>query len=904
MRFLYRRPWRLLLCCLLVWFAGPPQMAWSIDLARIAQSMSVTQQLQLLRDPDGKHLLSSAMDSTQWSAITAPQLQQGYSTGAFWLRGQLRNDSTAPVTRWLGLGSARLQDVRLYLPTAQQAQTGWRDVTPQYAGTLYPLASRQVRSRAALFPITLAAGEERMVILRVAGDSALDLAVALWEPSAFRQEEGRELAIQAFVLGVALLLVAYALIQGMAWRDRGFVLMAAWVLTALAYIGAFQGYLHLYLVPGGEAWIVRAPAALGCLMTLLYVRMSYVLVGLEQLRGWKRIYALMNGVLLAISCWTALGDYRSTAPLANASASLAYLIWLASMLHGWRRGLPNARMLVLSFALAWLGISFKLLELNGLVDRSLLPDWHFATLFQMGLLCMTTLMVIGRALELHRKHDQMQWAMLYLRVREQLKLEQAVTARTRELREALEAADQANRAKTGFLTRISHDLRTPLTSILGFADMLQTGGDERARYGRIIVRSARNMLAMVNDLIDYARGDRLDLPQPVPLYVHALLHEIGQEAAILAQRQHNGFGLQVAPELPPVLKLDARRVRRILGNLLDNAAKYTRDGSITLQVQWHAASAQSGMGVIEMRVADTGCGIPLHFQTRVFEPFERAHADRTQPGIGMGLAIVRQWIQQMGGQIALSSQPGVGTTMTLRLPAAIGSEHEIARHDAPEDSCTRPLIDGTGRLILVVEDNADIAQLLGDQLSSVGFAVELLADGESAIARMTQANQPEIALVLTDYLLPGVHGDVVLQAARRHLPQVPVLLLSATLQPERVNGDEEQFDACLLKPVNFLELQETLGRLLDLGKIDAGGASEGLPMPLARPPEASLEQALAFIEYGAVSDLLDWCDALLQEHPHCAGFETMARQLVMMGDLSGLESLCRPLDRRDARLDD
>lgn len=889
-------PW-LLLCALLSVPVLAVPAAAATELAGISTRLVITPQLQVLRDASGSERLATALQSRQWQDVDVPMLQEGYSTGAFWLRGQLRNDGSEHVTRWLALGSARLQDVHLYWLAPEQSSRQWEQITPRYAGTLHPLSQREITSRTPLFPLTLAPGEQRQWVLRIAGDSAIDLNVTLWEPAALRQEEGRELAIQSFVLGVSLLLVTYALIQGIAWRDRGFVLMAAWIVTALAYIWAFQGYLQLYLFPQGAAWIVRTPATLGCLATLLYVRMSYVLVGLHRLRLWKIVYTVMQALLLAVIVWTALGDYRVTAPLANATGGLAYLVWLASMLHGWHRGLANARLLTLSFALAWLGMSLKLLELNGLVDRSLLPDWHFAALFQMGLLCLTTVVIIGRALELHRKHDQMQWAMLYLRVREQLKLEQAVAARTRELREALEAADQANRAKTGFLTRISHDLRTPLTSILGFADMLQTGGDERARHGRIIVRSARHMLAMVNDLIDYARGDRPDLPQPAPVYVHALLQEIGQEAALLAQRQHNGFRLQVTPTLPPVLTLDARRVRRILGNLLDNAAKYTRDGRIVLQVLWHPASAQSGMGVMEMQVRDTGCGIPLHFQKRVFEPFERAHADRSQPGIGMGLAIVRQWIQQMGGQVALSSQPGQGTTMTLRLPAAIGSEHDIARHDAPEDASGRLLIDGEGRLVLVVEDHADIAQLLGDQLGSVGFAVELYADGESAIARIAAQDAPAVALVLTDYQLPGLHGDAVLQAARQHLPGVPVLLLSATLQPEPGEEQGEQFDACLLKPVNFLELQETIGRLLELEKQPVAGSDDAAP-PLQRPPPDDLQQALALIEIGAVSDLLDWCESLLQRHPQCAGFEAIARQLVLTADLSGLEALCQPAHRK------
>jgi hypothetical protein len=215
----------------------------SIELASIATHQVITPQLQVLRDARASELLSTALASGPWEAIHIPMLQEGYSTGAFWLRGQVRNDSSEHVTRWLAMGSARLQDVRLYwLPSLPSSSAHTADeVIPRYAGTLHPIARREIASRTPLFPLTLAPGEERQWVLRVAGDSAIDLNVALWESAAFRQDEGRELSIQAFVLGVSVLLVTYALIQGIAWHDRGFVLMAAWIVTALAYIWTFQG---------------------------------------------------------------------------------------------------------------------------------------------------------------------------------------------------------------------------------------------------------------------------------------------------------------------------------------------------------------------------------------------------------------------------------------------------------------------------------------------------------------------------------------------------------------------------------------------------------------------------------------------------------------------------------------
>ncbi len=868
--------------------------AQAIELADISSESVITPQLQLLRDHDAGLALAGALASPTWERIPVKLLKAGYSVGAFWMRGELRNDSAHTVTRWLSMGSARLEDVRLWLLPVAGAGVPSADAgePPQLAGTLHPLATRALVSHVPLFPVTLMPGERRQLVLRVRSDSLLDLEVALWEPAAFRQEEGRELALQALMLGLSVLLATYALIQGIVWHDRGFVLMAGWIVAALAYICSFQGYLYRYLLDDGGPWLVHTPATLGCLTTLLYLRMSYGLVELRRLRPWRWLYQFMSVVLAVVTLWVALGEYRQAAPVANGAAALCYLLWVASMLHGWRHGLDNARMLVLSFALAWGAMSAKMLELNGLLAQSLLPDWHFAALFQTGLLCMTSLMVVCRALALHRQHEQLQWAMLYMRVREQLKLEQTVAERTLALSEALQVADEANRAKTGFLTRISHDLRTPLTSILGFGDMLQGSGDPAA-YGRIIVRSARHMLAMVNDLIDYARGDELDTPQPAPLYLHALLNAIGQEGAELARRQGNVFSLQIDPGLPAVLVLDGKRLHRILGNLLDNAAKYTRNGRIGLRACWHAGACAQETGMLEIEVSDNGCGIPSQHQARIFEPFERADADRSQPGIGMGLAIVRQWINRMGGLIVLDSVPGRGTSMQLRLPAPLGDEHDLACHHVQEDTSMRPLIDGSGYLVLVVEDNPEIARLLDDQLSRLGFAVETCADGVAAMARMEQVTLAVADLVLTDYLMPGADGAQVLQAARRLWPRVPVLLLSASLNAGQAAPAGDNFDACLLKPLNFLELQEAMGRLLGLARPEPVAAPEPTAQ-LPLPPPAALDDALALIELGAISDLLDWCETLRQQHPQCTGFHRQARLCIERGDLVALETLCRP----------
>lgn len=867
--------------------AAMPETA--VDLASVSDVVHMHAQLSILEDRTAARDINAVMASKDWQSAAALSLNRGYTKSTIWLRGSLYNNSSSPVTRWLAVGPARLESMNYFrLPAS-----GGPIEQSIMSGSSQPLAARPVVSKAPVFPVTLATGEHINFFLQIRSRSSIDITVDVWEPSVFRQREGLELAAQSVLVGLPLVLALYALIQGIVWRDKGFLLLTMWIICALAYICSFQGYLYRYFLTSGGDLVLRAPSTFAAITNIVFTMVTLVFVGVHRLPVWKWIYRAMTVLLVVATLWTAFGDYRSGAQFSNAVVGCFFLTWILSMLHAWHHKLNNARLFILSFTVVWLVMVGKLLEINGILQQRWMPDWQLSWLFQLGLWPMMTLIVVGRSLEMYRKHRLMQQTLLEAQALEQSRLEQAVADRTQELREALIAADEANYAKTDFLARISHDLRTPLTSILGFADMVQAGSGENAGRGRIISRSAKHMLTMVNDLIDYARGNNADTLQIAPVYVHALINTIAQEGAELARRQHNRFTFNIVGALPPVLQLDAKRLHRMLANLLDNAAKYTNEGSIGLQVQCHTATA--GRVLLEFRVTDTGCGIAPEHQSLIFEPFERADAARSLPGIGLGLAIVRQWITRMQGSITVDSKPGSGTTVTLRLPTEVAAEENIARHHVQEMTEAQPLIDGNGLLIWVVEDSPDIRRLLADLLSGLGFAVEVADDGSSAIERMSHAGFVRPDLLITDYQMPGADGAAVLRAARQYLPGVPVVLLSATPQATS-NGEESPgpgFDASLLKPVNFIELQATLASLLQLDGISLPEqASEEIPVAL--PPEKVLKMAHHLIDLGAISDLIDWSDMLMNEYPQHEVFVMRARQLIVQGNLAGLGKLCRP----------
>ena len=306
--------------------------------------------------------------------------------------------------------------------------------------------------------------------------------------------------------------------------------------------------------------------------------------------------------------------------------------------------------------------------------------------------------------------------------RQRLHLEEQVARRTEELRRALLSANEASRAKTDFIARVSHDLRSPLTSIIGYSQLLSDAGGPQAYQARTIRRSARHMLNLINDLIEYPHGggDKLN---EVPVRIHTLLEAIAQEAWILARKNNNQFISSIQRELPATLVLDGTRLRQILLNLLDNAAKFTRNGMIEL-VAGVDVGGPEDQPWLWFSIRDTGCGIAPDEQSKVFEPFYRS-ADLSD-GAGLGLPIVAEWTRRMNGTLALHSTPGEGTEIKVRL---------LVRLEADVD--TAPAMDADDDLALQLAEAAALIRsgsTDGDACADAAPPVEVLEQMERLLA--------------------------------------------------------------------------------------------------------------------------------------------------------------------------
>ena len=403
------------------------------------------------------------------------------------------------------------------------------------------------------------------------------------------------------------------------------------------------------------------------------------------------------------------------------------------------------------------------------------------------------------------------------RVVESVLLRVRAQALAAEKDEALKLALRQSAVKTQFLANMSHELRTPMHGILGIARLLHLEANDAAVLRRVelIEGSGTHLLGLINDLLDISRVD------PGRLILHDerfdLVEQLRQLAGVYTVRaDEKGLAFTLSLELGPryLVVGDPARLRQVLHNLLGNAIKFTRSGSIDLSV-----GPGDAPDILRFEVRDTGSGIAEDELPHMFEAFRQSAAAEAQPadGAGLGLTIAREIALAMGGDIAAGSALGAGTTMvfTARLPRAPVDAAQA------EITTTKPALAARttdpSRLVLLAEDDDVNALIATSYLEHFGLATERVRDGKEAVRHaLREFNRPQV--VLMDCRMPTLDGlaatrEIRAQERTLHLPRVPVIALTATAAA----ADREQclaagMDDFLSKPFSGDELVQTVER--------------------------------------------------------------------------------------------
>ena len=471
---------------------------------------------------------------------------------------------------------------------------------------------------------------------------------------------------------------------------------------------------------------------------------------------------------------------------------------------------------------------------------TILPPWWATWWFR----SITGLAVVGLIFAAHR--SRVRWLQL-----EAARLEAQVAERTRELSIAKDAAEGANRAKSIFLANMSHELRTPLSAILGFSNLLQSApgiAEKERRDLGIINRSGEHLLNLINNVLDVAKIDAgHTVLEIAPCDLRRLLRDITDMMRARAEEKGLKLVLEQSSAFPQFVKADGVKVRQVLINLLGNAVKYTETGTVTLRLNARDADDGEGLLVI-LEVEDTGIGIAVEDQSRIFEAFVQAGKPARQRGTGLGLAIARQFVELMGGTIHVESRPGKGSLFSVELPLERAQEPE-AITAVPDEEQIIALEPGQPEYrILVVEDQKENQTLLERLLQNAGFQVRMAEDGAEAV-EMFRTWRPHF--IWMDLRLPVMGG---VEAARRIRAldggrEVKIVAVTASVfASERQSVLAAGIDDFVRKPYKPAEIFDCLARHLgvrySLGKVAPAEDSNTVLWPermASLPEELRLE---------------------------------------------------------------
>ncbi|WP_462320309.1 hybrid sensor histidine kinase/response regulator [Halochromatium sp.] len=785
--------------------------------------------LQLLTDPGGE-LGIADVRSLSGASTFAPVRTEidnlGFDRRVHWARLQIDNRLERPQTYYLALAYPLLDSVIAYIDGPdglRRYQTGDRE----------PFGSRPVIARSFLFPVSLRPGQPVTVYLRIETAGSLNLPLELLSRNGAFELMATEYSVLALYYGALLMLVVYNIYHYWRLGDVNALYFALFISLYVAFQLALNGISFQFFWPNHAWWanvslpfFMSAAYWAGVLFTRSILDTATNAPGFDRiLRGLSRLAGI--GMLLAL-----IAPYDLAVRF---SVTLVFTVFFF-VIVGLKVALQGFRP-ARYYSLGW-GVLLGFMVIYGLNAFGLLQT-NFVTTWatQIGSALDAVILafaVTDRFYLLEEQHREMQASSAYALQQANNKLnelndelESRVEEGLHDLREtnaqlraeaevrrqAEEKAEAANRAKSEFLANMSHEIRTPMNAVVGFIHLLESSSlnSTQRDYIAKAERAARVLTHLIRDLLDFSKieAGRLELEQ-VAFSVSALVDQARDLVELSAINKGLAFKIEQAGSDECWVIGDEARLRQVLVNLLNNAIKFTESGEVKLEV--HCEPRVDGSVQLGVAVSDTGIGIREDQRERLFRPFTQADASITRRfgGTGLGLAICRRLVDQMGGEVRLSSRLGDGSRFSFDLVLQAASPAECPRQAATEVTPDEAV---TGLRVLLVEDqplNQEVAEAI---LRRAGAEVLVVESGTAALALLGERGGDAVDLILMDLQMPGMDGYETAQAVRA-LPgcaELPIIAMTAhATDAERERCRKAGLDGHLSKPIERARLIETL----------------------------------------------------------------------------------------------
>lgn len=603
--------------------------------------------------------------------------------------------------------------------------------------------------------------------------------------------------LQGLFYGTFLVMTCFNVFIYFTTRDKSYLYYVLYIGSILVFTLSHDGLLREFIYPNHpflasynfHMMTATAPILFGSYFCRHFLNTRYVLPVYDLLFKCITGLCLLNFIILALYSHNPVP--HSVMILTPAFA----LIALSAGLHSLITHQQTARF----FVIAWLAlICGSLAWIMTLLD--ILP-YNTFTYFSVHLGAALETVLLSMALGDRIKSLE----------KEKLAIEQAAKV---QLEDANKALAKSNTFKDEFLSTISHELRTPMNGIAGATELLEFTrlSEEQANYVSTIIRSSRDMMAMVDDILTFTQSEAGTLTaKQEDVDLHVMIRQLLTLYRGRAAQKQIGFHLQIGEPLPARICTDRQKLRLLLEHLIDNAIKFTDQGRVDVSITVKAMTAGDSAELC-CTVLDTGCGIPFEFQQDLFQSFRQADGSMTRPkgGLGIGLALCKRIAGLLNASIDISSVPDSGTRVALRVPVGVPDTNEMPDNPAKDEQSNHR----TARL-LVVEDNPVNQLVLQTLLSKLGNEVFTARHGGEAV---TLLDQQPIDLVFMDCQMPvmdGYEATRLIRSAGNANRQLPIIAVTANVAAnDRQRCLDVGMNDYIKKPISQRIILEKLQRWL------------------------------------------------------------------------------------------